>query len=200
MKPMKNGPTSLLLSADMPHANEGAQGQRILEATAGIIAAFVANNQIDSSALPGLIMDVQTSLRKIMSPGHDERGPLVPAVPIKDSIRPDYLICLEDGRRVKMLKPYLLRQFGMTPDDYRNRWGLPQSYPMTPPNLSKQRSNLSKILREQQLERRRQKAHAAKSPPPREATEIAPPQLRMVGQASVATETIAPADRQRNLD
>jgi predicted transcriptional regulator len=198
MKQIHKGPMSAAIDSETSPAKEAAHGQRILEATAGIIAAFVGNNRVESAALPGLISDVQTSLRKIIAPMHDDHDPLVPAVPIKDSIRPDYLICLEDGKRVKMLKPYLLRHFGMTPDDYRNRWGLPQSYPMTPPNLSAQRSQLSKILRDQQLERARQKASGAKPPLPGISAETQPRRLRMVGRTSATTKTVSGTDPQNN--
>jgi predicted transcriptional regulator len=200
MKQMQKGSMLASLGNETAQANETMHGQRILEATAGIIAAFVGNNQVESSALPGLISDVQTSLRKIISPLHDEHGPMVPAVPIKDSIKPDYLICLEDGKRVKMLKPYLLRQFGMTPDEYRNKWRLDQSYPMTPPNLSKQRSYLSKALRDQQLDQARQKANGTKPPSQRMAAETQPLQLRMVGGAGAISETIGVADPRKSAD
>ena len=197
---MQKGSISAALGSGTVSANEAAQGQRLLEATAGIVAAFVGNNPVESSALPGLISDVQTSLRKIISPLREDKGLLVPAVPINDSIRPDYLICLEDGKRVKMLKPYLARRFGMTPDEYRNRWGLPLSYPMTPPDLYKQRSHSGKLKRNKQLERSRRTASSARLPLPRVAAETQPPQLRMVGRAGATAETLAATDPLKNAD
>lgn len=116
------------------------------ELTAEIVAAFVANNSVSQEELPGLIMAVAQALAGVAgaAPKPSEPAPLVPAVPIKKSVTDDYIISLEDGRRFKSLKRYLMTRHNMTPEDYRRKWGLPVDYPMVAPNYAASRSALAK--------------------------------------------------------
>lgn len=116
----------------------------ILRCTANIAAAYVSNNRLAGSDLPGLIGDVHAALAGTQSAIEPTRIPPNPAVPIRQSIKPDYIVCLEDGRRLKTLKRYLRSQYGMSPDDYRQRWSLPADYPMVAPNYAERRSQLAK--------------------------------------------------------
>jgi predicted transcriptional regulator len=112
---------------------------------AEIVAAYVSNNQMAPSGLPGLIQLVHQSLYNLEfnSPSFPtKRGE--PFVPIKDSIKPDYIVCLEDGKRLKMLKRHLKTAYNMTPEQYKERWNLPSDYPMIAPNYAQQRSQLAK--------------------------------------------------------
>ena len=113
----------------------------LLEHTTRIVAAHVANNAIPAFDLPRLIATVHETLATL--------GPVpkpTPAVPIKQSVKPAYIVCLEDGQRGKMLKRHLKTAHGMTPDEYRQRWRLPRDYPMVAPNYAKQRSALAKKI------------------------------------------------------
>ncbi len=116
----------------------------LLELTTKVVAAHVANNAITATDIPGLIATVHETLATL---GPEELAPKpTPAVPIKQSVTPDYIICLEDGKKQKMLKRHLKTAHGMTPDDYRKRWGLPPDYPMVAPNYAKTRSELAKKI------------------------------------------------------
>ena len=120
------------------------EGADLLTLTAEIIAAYVANNSGDASDLPKLINSVHRTLANIDKNQSIDR--LTPAVPIKKSVTQEYIICLEDGKKLKMLKRYLKTAHGMTPEQYRARWGLPASYPMVAPNYARQRSGLAKKI------------------------------------------------------
>ncbi len=116
----------------------------LLELTTKIVAAHVANNAITATDIPGLIATVHETLAKL---GTEETAAKpTPAVPIKQSVKPEYIICLEDGKKLKMLKRHLTTAYSMTPDDYRKRWGLPPDYPMVAPNYAKTRSELAKKI------------------------------------------------------
>lgn len=117
-------------------------GMAVLPLVAEIVCAYVRHNSVPSDGLPGLIRLVRETLANLAVKGVPH-GPLVPAVPIKQSVFPNYLICLEDGRMVKVLKPYLARVHDLTPAEYRRRWGLPFDYPMVAPSFSAARSALS---------------------------------------------------------
>ena len=117
-----------------------------IELTADIVAAYVSNNSVSASDLPGLIASVHSALNNIHTPAAVEALPLTPAVSVKKSITDDYLICLEDGKRFKSLKRHLKASYGMSPDEYRTNWGLPSDYPMVAPNYSASRSSLAKSL------------------------------------------------------
>lgn len=121
--------------------------EEILGLTSEIVAAHVSNNTVSLSDLPSLIEQVYRTLATVGGPGengHSDR--LTPAVPIKKSITPDFIICLEDGKKLKMLKRHLKTAYNMTPEEYRERWGLSPDYPMVAPNYAKQRSRLAKQI------------------------------------------------------
>jgi len=117
----------------------------MLELTTEIVAAHVGNNPVPLADLPQLIGDVYRTLSSIgAEPEEPER--LRPAVPPKKSVFPDYIICLEDGKKLKMLKRHLKTAYNMTPEEYRERWGLPGDYPMVAPNYARHRSRLAKQI------------------------------------------------------
>jgi predicted transcriptional regulator len=114
---------------------------------ADIVSAYVSNNSVSHADLPKLIADVHKSLTKLGQGGTvevPEPVKLEPAVPIKKSVTPDYIISLEDGKKFKSLKRHLSTAFNMTPDEYRAKWGLPSNYPMVAPNYAQARSELAK--------------------------------------------------------
>ncbi|MSO75457.1 MAG: MucR family transcriptional regulator [Alphaproteobacteria bacterium] len=120
--------------------------KELLEFTTEIVAAHVSNNSVTVADLPELIQQVFKTLSAVGSiPAAGAERPQ-PAVPIKKSVTPDFIICLEDGKRLKMLKRHLKTAYDMTPEDYRERWGLGADYPMVAPNYAKQRSNLAKKI------------------------------------------------------
>jgi len=111
-----------------------------LEMTTGIVSSFVANNAVPASELPELIKAVHDTIISLSKGEPLKDDTPEPAVPVAKSITPDYLICLEDGRKLKMLKRYLRSRYDMTPEEYRARWNLPAEYPMVAPNYAKIRS------------------------------------------------------------
>jgi predicted transcriptional regulator len=119
----------------------------IIEMTAEIVAAYVENNTVSTTDLPGLIQSVHRALAGI-STGVDAlaAAPKEPAVPVRRSITPDHLVCLEDGRKFKSLKRHLRTKYNMSPEDYRAKWGLAKDYPMVAPNYAKARSELAKQM------------------------------------------------------
>ena len=117
----------------------------MLELTTEIVAAHVGNNPVAATELPGLIQSVYRTLVSVgSSPTVTERPK--PAVPVKRSVFPDYIVCLEDGKKLKMLKRHLKTAYDMTPEEYRERWGLAADYPMVAPNYAQHRSNLAKEI------------------------------------------------------
>ncbi|MER8571953.1 MucR family transcriptional regulator [Mesorhizobium sp. M1338] len=116
----------------------------VIELTADIVSAYVGNNPLPASGLPELIASVSASVRKLAGAVVTETPNLVPAVNPKKSVFPDYIICLEDGKKFKSLKRHLRTDHGLSPDDYRAKWGLPPDYPMVAPNYSAKRSALAK--------------------------------------------------------
>jgi predicted transcriptional regulator len=117
----------------------------ILSMTAQIVSAHVANNTLQPDGLPALIMQVYTALANATTDTQELEKPQ-PAVPVKRSVFPDYIVCLEDGRKLKMLKRHLQTTYDMTPAQYRERWGLPHDYPMVAPNYAERRSTLAKQI------------------------------------------------------
>jgi predicted transcriptional regulator len=117
----------------------------VLGLTAQIVSAHVSNNSVTPDALPALIQDVYRTLAGV---GREPAAPdkLQPAVPVKKSVFPDYLICLEDGKKLKMLKRHLKTAYNMTPEQYRERWSLPPDYPMVAPSYARHRSTLAKKI------------------------------------------------------
>ncbi|MFC0241311.1 MucR family transcriptional regulator [Rhodopseudomonas telluris] len=134
-------------------------GKSFIELTASIVSAYVGNNPTPAADLPNLIGQVHAALQKLSS-GRAETQvvePAKPAVPLKKSMTPEYLICLEDGKRFKSLKRHLRTQYKMTPEQYREKWGLPPDYPMVAPNYAVERSQLAKKMGLGQQRRRRGK-------------------------------------------
>jgi predicted transcriptional regulator len=117
----------------------------VLALTARIVSAHVSNNSVQSDGLPGLIQLVYAALANAGNEVVEAEKPM-PAVPIKRSVFPDYIICLEDGKKLKMLKRHLDASYNMTPAQYRERWGLPPDYPMVAPNYAERRSALAKQI------------------------------------------------------
>jgi predicted transcriptional regulator len=117
----------------------------VLGLTARIVSAHVSNNSVTPDALPSLIQDVYRTLSGVGKEPSQPDKPQ-PAVPVKKSVFPDYIVCLEDGKKLKMLKRHLKTAYGMTPDQYRERWGLPPDYPMVAPNYASHRSSLAKRI------------------------------------------------------
>jgi len=117
----------------------------ILKQVTEIVAAYVSKNEVAAADLPALIKSVHATLGGI---GGDARAPAVkpPAVPVKKSITPDYIVCLEDGKKLKMLKRYLRTRYALSPEAYRAKWNLPADYPMTAPNYAAKRSDFAKQI------------------------------------------------------
>ena len=134
-----------------------AAGKNFIDLTAHIVSAYLSNNQTPPSEIPNLISQVHGALVRVSS-GRSETAPLEPAKPavsLKKSIAPDYLVCLEDGKRFKSLKRHLRTQYNMTPEQYREKWGLPADYPMVAPNYAVARSQLAKQMGLGQQQRKR---------------------------------------------
>ncbi len=119
----------------------------IIEMTADIVSAYVGANALNATDLPGLIQAVHRALASVSAAAEPaEAAPKEPAVPLKRSITPEFLICLEDGRKFKSLKRHLRTKYNMSPEDYRAKWDLPKDYPMVAPNYAKARSELAKQM------------------------------------------------------
>lgn len=119
----------------------------LLEMTADIVSAYVGNNTVSAETLPSLIANIHAALSQVTTGAVEpEPEPKEPAVPIRKSIAPDYLICLEDGRKFKSLKRHLRTKYDMSPEEYRTKWGLAKDYPMVAPNYAKARSDLAKQM------------------------------------------------------
>ena len=119
----------------------------IVDMTTDIVAAYVGNNVVSTADLPALIQSIHRALTGVVAGGEvTEVAPKEPAVPLKRSITPDFLICLEDGRKFKSLKRHLRTKYNMSPEDYRAKWGLPKEYPMVAPNYARARSDLAKQM------------------------------------------------------
>jgi predicted transcriptional regulator len=125
--------------------NESAQD--LLGLTAEIVSAHVSNNPVAMADLPGLIAQVHSALTNLGKPAPEpEAKKQEPAVPVKKSVTPDYLICLEDGKKLKMLKRHLKTAYNMSPEQYREKWGLPVDYPMVAEAYAQKRSDLAKQI------------------------------------------------------
>ncbi len=125
--------------------NPNGQSTDFLELTTGIVAAYVAKNSVQAGDLPDLIGSVHSALATLSKPKAAPEGPPSPPVPIKSTVRPDYIISLEDGRRYKSMRRHLAAR-GLTPEQYREKWGLRPDYPMVAANYSRARSELAKAL------------------------------------------------------
>jgi predicted transcriptional regulator len=119
----------------------------LVDMAADIVSAYVSANQVPPQELPALIRTVYSALQEVS--GSAPRGQELtqePAISVKKSVTPDYIICLEDGKKFKSLKRHLRTRYSMTPDEYRSKWGLGHDYPMVAPNYAKERSNLAKRM------------------------------------------------------
>lgn len=126
---------------------DSAEQDELVQLTAEIVSAYVTNNKVSPSDLGKLIEDVHAALQRAPEgPAQPEAEPREPAVPIKRSVTPDYIVSLEDGRKFKSLKRHLKNTYGLTPEEYRAKWGLPRDYPMVAPNYAKARSDLAKTM------------------------------------------------------
>lgn len=120
--------------------------EELLAHTAEIVSSHVANNTVAVQDLPKLIENVFNTLANLNKETSSVSEKIKPAVPIRRSITPDFLICLEDGKKLKMLKRHLKSQYGLSPEEYRVRWGLPSDYPMVAPNYANERRRLAKEI------------------------------------------------------
>ncbi|MDP6346502.1 MAG: MucR family transcriptional regulator [Alphaproteobacteria bacterium] len=127
-------------------SDSGADNSELLTLTADIVASHVANNGVPVSELPQLIQQVYATLADLGKDTVPAAEKPQPAVPIRRSVTPDYIICLEDGKKLKMLKRHLKTAYDMTPEQYRERWGLAADYPMVAPNYAEQRRELAKKI------------------------------------------------------
>ena len=120
----------------------------LVELTAEIVSAYVSKNSVPVTDLPGLINDVHDALSRASgrNGGQPDREELKPAVAVKKSVMPDYIVCLEDGKKFKSLKRHLRTHYDLSPEEYRDKWGLPHDYPMVAPNYAAARSDLAKRM------------------------------------------------------
>ena len=125
---------------------EDVENSRLIDMTAEIVSAYVSNNSVTAGELSTIIQQVHSALSGAASGRGIEAVATNPAVPIKKSIAPDYIVCLEDGKRFKSLKRHLRTRYNLTPDEYRAKWGLPRDYPMVAPRYAEARSQLAKKM------------------------------------------------------
>lgn len=136
--------------------DDNGSGGSYIGLTATIVSAYVSNNSVPAQELSNLINQVHSALTRVSSgQGDMQSEPLRPAVSVKKSITPEHIVCLEDGKKFKSLKRHLRTQYGMTPEQYREKWGLPMDYPMVAPNYAQARSQLAKQMGLGQQRRRR---------------------------------------------
>ena len=120
--------------------------ETLITLTSDIVAAHVSNNDVSVTDVPALITNVYAALANLGETAIVEEPKPQPAVAIRNSVKPDYIVCLEDGKKLKMLKRYLRTNFNMSPEEYRARWGLPADYPMVAPNYAEKRRDLAKKI------------------------------------------------------
>ena len=125
---------------------ENEAAELLITLTADIVAAHVSNNSVAVSDLPVLIGNVHQALAGLSTDTPTPPAAMEPAVPVRLSVKKDYIVCLDDGKKLKMLKRHLMTHYGMTPDDYRAKWGLPADYPMVAPAYAEQRRVLAKAI------------------------------------------------------
>lgn len=136
----------MTFAADRVKDLSNIDDKTVIELTADIVSAYVGNNPLPASGLPELIASVSASVRKLAGAAVTESPSLVPAVNPKKSVFPDYIVCLEDGKKFKSLKRHLRTDYGLSPDDYRAKWGLPPDYPMVAPAYAQRRSDFAKRI------------------------------------------------------
>ncbi|MCW2361435.1 MULTISPECIES: MucR family transcriptional regulator [Sphingobium] len=127
-------------------SDTNAQDEVLITLTSDIVAAHVSNNSVAVSDVPTLIQNVYSALAGLQQDVPPPQPKQEPAVSVRSSIKPDYIVCLEDGKKLKMLKRHLMTHYQMTPEDYRAKWGLPADYPMVAPNYAEQRRTLAKKI------------------------------------------------------
>ncbi|HTT81903.1 MAG TPA: MucR family transcriptional regulator [Rhizomicrobium sp.] len=133
----------------MSSANNGHSGKtdELIKFASEIVAAYVSNNPTPISELPGMIRSIHATLGGLAGGGNAEIATTQkPAVAVKKSVTPEYIVCLEDGKKLKMLKRYLRSRYGLSPEEYRSKWGLAADYPMVAPNYAAQRSEFAKKI------------------------------------------------------
>jgi predicted transcriptional regulator len=136
--------------------SDAAAPANFIELAADIVSAYVTKNSLPTAELPTLINEVHSALVKVANgAGEPSAEPPKPAVPVRKSITPDFIICLDDGKKFKSLKRHLRTQYNLTPEQYREKWGLPADYPMVAPNYAKARSELAKEMGLGQQRRKR---------------------------------------------
>jgi predicted transcriptional regulator len=141
--------------------SESQTSPNFVELAADVVSAYVSNNSVASADLPMLLNSVYAALTQTAQGQNQQtKSELVPAVPVKKSVTPDYLICLDDGKKFKSLKRHLRTTYDLSPDQYRAKWGLPSDYPMVAPNYAKTRSELAKIMGLGQQRRKEQETPA----------------------------------------
>jgi len=167
---------------------------QLVELTADIAAAYLSANTVPAGDLPGLIQTIHQALSGVSSGAPAAAAePAKPAVPLKKSITPDYLISLEDGKKYKSLKRHLRTKYNMTPDEYRSKWGLPKDYPMVAPNYAKARSEMARSMGLGQGGRGRKPAAASAAPKTAKAAK--PAKAPKAPKAPKAAKAAAPAKR-----
>ena len=120
--------------------------ETLITLTADIVSAHVSNNSVAVNDLPALIQNVHGALTVLGAREEEPEVKQEPAVSVRSSVKPDYIVCLEDGKKLKMLKRHLMTHYNMTPDEYRQKWGLNSDYPMVAPNYAEQRRTLAKKI------------------------------------------------------
>jgi len=126
--------------------NADNMNENLITLTADIVSAHVSNNSVAVNDLPQLIQNVHSALSGLGARAEEPQAKPEPAVSVRSSIKPDYIVCLEDGKKLKMLKRHLMTHYNMTPDEYREKWGLPADYPMVAPAYAEARSRLAKEM------------------------------------------------------
>ncbi len=127
-------------------SDTSGQDELLVTLTADIVAAHVSNNSVAVSDLPLLIQNVHGALTGLSGEKEEPAPKQEPAVSVRSSVKPDYIVCLEDGKKLKMLKRHLMTHYNMTPDEYRTKWNLPADYPMVAPSYAEQRRTLAKKI------------------------------------------------------
>jgi predicted transcriptional regulator len=168
--------------------------EKLLDLTRHIVIGYVANNAVPAAGLPTLIADVAAALSGLSAPAAPEADKPIPAVNPKRSVLPEYIICLEDGKTFKSMKRHLGTHYGLTPEAYRTKWGLPADYPMVAPNYAKARSVLAKT---RGLGRKRKVAAPVEAPAPvaKVSNEVAKPSRRRGKTVKTVLAEAAPAKR-----
>lgn len=141
-----------ITSMDKLEKNKHKIISKITEHTSMVVSNYISHNKVPAEDLPDLIRSVSVAIQDIQRAHQDkdpaqQTAPLIPAVDIAASITPDYLVCLEDGKKLKLLKRYLRTYYDLSPDEYRRKWGLPEDYPMVAPSYAEKRSHLAKQFR-----------------------------------------------------